>query len=270
MNSRELENLKEESSRFVTEAITQKARGKIEEAKCYFQKASEKSIQIAMQLDKNQAVEAIAYWISAANCALDSENITVALNIVADLDERNEQLLVGDVREIKEINKRAMKIFESQKMDTISKDFILRIIRWISYTLESKFGKIGGKGVIMKILFDLRQKSPVYGFFIDVPYYVNRYPIYSRRIDEILENYLDSKFFYRNSDKSINLTTIARKMVQQEIDFTEKMIRKTFSNELFEELQNIVVFLGDKSSKELMEIEMKEGITPYQIGRPLS
>ncbi|MFX0093735.1 MAG: hypothetical protein ACFFBD_18430, partial [Candidatus Hodarchaeota archaeon] len=98
-----LEKLQTENVQLLREAIVAQTQQNYKKAKTYYYQASKVQINIARELEKTQSVEAPAYWISAANCALDSDDITTTCEILDVLKNQKSQLQEEELKRVKEI-----------------------------------------------------------------------------------------------------------------------------------------------------------------------
>lgn len=263
----ELEKLKENSSQLITDAMALEVRGKLNESKKLYQLAFDKIIQIASNLEESESLEAIDYWFSAINCAIAAEDFPRAMLVMKDLGE-NLGLTEYDLKELEKLKREAYAKIKIKKSSEIPGSFFTKILNWILFKLEEVHGNIRGKGVVMKICLDLRLIFLQYGYYLPIRFRVNRNPVYSTEINEMLVIYSKSGFIIQG-DKDIVLSPKAKMKVSKEKSNTEYIIKTKFSEDFFTKIEDLIEFLGNKSSKELIAIEKEAGITAYQYGRPI-
>ncbi len=266
----ELEEIKQEikeSSKLITKAITLKDLGK-EESKEVYKKASQKESEIASKLERLNPKLAKNHWISAISCNYEAEEYPEVILWINDFEER-EDLSQKDKILLKELKIKAQTNIKLDIERIIKKSTIGRLIRYILFQNEEIHNKIQGKGNIIKEMYIIRNYFLEHGFNLPIPFSINRNPIFSKELSELLQKYIDSKFLIRNFDKSLNLSTKAKLMLKNEKDFTERIIKNNFSELLIIKIQDIIKKLGDKTSSELEEIERKRRITSFQYGKEI-
>ena len=264
---KELNKLKENSSQLITDAMALEAKGDLKESKKHYHLAFDKSVEIASELEKINSLEAIDYWFSAINCALTAEDYVRAMLVIRDLGE-NFGLTEYDLKELENLKRKTFSKIRIKEASEIPKSFFKKILNWILFKLEKVHGSIRGKGVVMKICLDLRLTFLQYGYYLPITFRVNRNPVHSAEINDILENYFKSVFIIHR-DNNIILSPKARKKLSNEKSNVEQVIRSKFSEEFFNKVEELIESLGNKSSKELIAMEKEAGITAYQYGRPI-
>ena len=230
---------------------------------------AQKQLNLAQKLFENNSNFWKTFYINGLECAYEGELFTVLFQLddeARNHEEYDEKLL----NKIKSYRTKAETQIKIRSEFKVPESFITQLLIYIFLLNENTFGKIRGIGNINKEFYLIQDAFlRESGYYLSIPFQINRNPVYSKELSFKINRYIKNKFLIRNSDKTLNLTPKSKRYALGIVNETKLIIESNFSKDLIKIIEIIVKHLGNKTSRELEEMEKKMGITPYNYGKSL-
>lgn len=230
---------------------------------------AQKQLNLAQKLFENNSNFWKTFFTNGLECAYEGELFTVLFQLddeARNHEEYDEKLL----NKIKSYRTKAETQIKIRSEFKVPESFITQLLIYIFLLNENTFGKIRGIGNINKEFYLIQDAFlRESGYYLSIPFQINRNPVYSKELSFKINRYIKNKFLIRNSDKTLNLTPKSKRYALGIVNETKLIIESNFSKDLIKIIEIIVKHLGNKTSRELEEMEKKMGITPYNYGKSL-
>lgn len=230
---------------------------------------AQKQLNLAQKLFENNSNFWKTFFTNGLECAYEGELFTVLFQLddeARNHEEYDEKLL----NKIKSYRTKAETQIKIRSEFKVPESFITQLLIYIFLLNENTFGKIRGIGNINKEFYLIQDAFlRESGSYLSIPFQINRNPVYSKELSFKINRYIKNKFLIRNSDKTLNLTPKSKRYALGIVNETKLIIESNFSKDLIKIIEIIVKHLGNKTSRELEEMEKKMGITPYNYGKSL-
>ncbi len=263
------QNTRKEISDLIFKAKIDDSNGKIDTAKKYYQDAANKQREFAHKLTQTKSRKAIVQFLSAANCALKSNDIKLAFNILEEL-QANYTLNSAQEHEVQAIYIKIENIVRIDSKYHLPDSTKYQLYKYLIWKCNGKYSQINGKGNIIKMLYDVKSYLLQNNLFLNVGLTTAIDPIWSKEIGDFLEQLVENGILSRMPQKSLKITEKGRKILEPDIIEFEKIIDKKYSADFLKTLVEIVIKWGKMTSKEMEQYERENyKITSKRYMQPL-